>query len=68
VKAHGATLYCQLWHTGRMSHPGVFKHSSGTAARWIHVDSCNFTMHKGLLHTGTERQDKKDKTISNTQL
>ncbi|KAL0021784.1 hypothetical protein WJX79_010845 [Trebouxia sp. C0005] len=23
VKAHGATFYCQLWHTGRVSHSGL---------------------------------------------
>ncbi len=70
VKAHGATFYCQLWHTGRVSHPGVFKCLSGTAAHWINVDSCNITMHvhKGLHNTSTVEQDKKDKTNSITQL
>jgi len=70
VKAHGAAFYCQLWHTGRVSHTGVFKCLSGIAAHWINVDSCNIPMHvhRGLHHTSSVEQDKKDKTIPITQL
>ncbi len=70
VKAQGATFYCQLWHTGRVSHTGLFKCLSVIAAHWINVDSCNITMHvhMGLHRTSSVEQDKKDKTIPITQL
>lgn len=67
VKAHGATFYCQLWHTGRVSHSGVFKVLLLLHAGTVWTAATSQCMYIMVCTVEQDKKDKQDKN-SNPQL